>query len=32
MVNNPVAETRDGGTQNQALPEEILARLKEIFA
>jgi chromosome segregation ATPase len=32
MVNDPVAETGDGGTQNQALPEEIKARLKEIFA
>jgi chromosome segregation ATPase len=32
MVNDPVAETGDGGTQNQALPEEIQARLKEIFA
>jgi hypothetical protein len=32
VANDPVAETRDGGTQNQALPEEIQARLKEIFA
>jgi chromosome segregation ATPase len=32
MVNDPVAEIGDGGTQNQALPEEIQARLKEIFA
>jgi hypothetical protein len=32
VVNDPAAETRDGGTQNQALPEEIQARLKEIFA
>jgi chromosome segregation ATPase len=32
MVNDPVAETGDGETQNQALPEEIQARLKEIFA
>jgi hypothetical protein len=30
MENNPVAETREGGTQ--ALSEEIQARLKEIFA
>jgi hypothetical protein len=32
MVNDPAAETGDGGTPNQALPEEIQARLKEIFA
>jgi chromosome segregation ATPase len=32
VVNDPVAETGDGGTQNQALPEEIQTRLKEIFA
>jgi chromosome segregation ATPase len=32
VVNDSVAETGDGGTQNQALPEEIQARLKEIFA
>jgi chromosome segregation ATPase len=32
VVNDPVAETGDGGTQNQALREEIQARLKEIFA
>jgi chromosome segregation ATPase len=32
MVNDLVAETGDGGTPNQALPEEIQARLKEIFA
>jgi chromosome segregation ATPase len=32
MVNDLVAETGDGGTQNQDLPEEIQARLKEIFA
>jgi hypothetical protein len=32
VVNDPAAETEDGGTQNQALPEEIQARLKEIFA
>jgi chromosome segregation ATPase len=32
VVNDPAAETRDGRTQNQALPEEIQARLKEIFA
>jgi chromosome segregation ATPase len=31
VVNDPAAETGDGGTQNQALPEEIQARLKEIF-
>jgi chromosome segregation ATPase len=31
VVNDPVAETGDGGTQNQALPEEIQTRLKEIF-
>jgi hypothetical protein len=30
VVNDPVAETREGGTQ--ALSEEIQARLKEIFA
>jgi chromosome segregation ATPase len=32
MVSNPAAETGDGGTPNQALPEEIQTRLKEIFA
>jgi chromosome segregation ATPase len=32
MVNDPTAETRDGGTPNQALPEEIQAWLKKIFA
>jgi hypothetical protein len=32
VVNDPVAETGDRGTQNQALPEEIQTRLKEIFA
>jgi hypothetical protein len=32
VVSDPAAETGDGGTQNQALPEEIQARLKEIFA
>jgi hypothetical protein len=32
VVNDSAAETGDGGTQNQALPEEIQARLKEIFA
>jgi hypothetical protein len=32
VVNDPVAETGDGGTQNQAFPEEIQTRLKEIFA
>jgi chromosome segregation ATPase len=32
VVNDPAAETGDGGTQNQALLEEIQARLKEIFA
>jgi chromosome segregation ATPase len=31
VVNDTAAETGDGGTQNQALPEEIQARLKEIF-
>jgi hypothetical protein len=31
-VNDPAAETGDGRTQNQALPEEIKARLREIFA
>jgi hypothetical protein len=31
-VNDSAAETGDGGTQNQALPEEIQASLKEIFA
>jgi hypothetical protein len=32
MVNDLASETGDGGTPNQALPEEIQARLKEIFA
>jgi hypothetical protein len=32
MVIDSTAETGDGGTPNQALPEEIQARLKEIFA
>jgi hypothetical protein len=32
VVNNPAAETEEGGNQNQALSEEIQARLKEIFA
>jgi chromosome segregation ATPase len=32
VVNDPVAKTGDRGTQNQALPEEIQTRLKEIFA
>jgi hypothetical protein len=32
VVNDPVAETGDGGTQNQALRKEIQTRLKEIFA
>jgi hypothetical protein len=32
MASDPAAETGDGGTPNQALPEEIQARLKEIFA
>jgi chromosome segregation ATPase len=32
MVNDPAAETGDGGTPNRALPEEIQARRKEIFA
>jgi chromosome segregation ATPase len=31
-MNDPAAETRERGTQNQALSEEIQARLKEIFA
>jgi hypothetical protein len=31
-MNDPAAETREGGTQNQALSEETQARLKEIFA
>jgi chromosome segregation ATPase len=31
-MNDPASKTGDGGTQNQALPEEIQARLKEIFA
>jgi DNA repair exonuclease SbcCD ATPase subunit len=32
VVNDPAAEIGVGGTQNQALPEEIQTRLKEIFA
>jgi hypothetical protein len=32
MVSDLAAETGDGGTPNQSLPEEIQARLKEIFA
>jgi hypothetical protein len=32
MVNDPAAETGDGGTPNQVLPEETQARLKEIFS
>jgi chromosome segregation ATPase len=32
VVNDPATETGVGGTQNQALPEEIQTRLKEIFA
>jgi chromosome segregation ATPase len=32
MVNDPAAEIGDGGTQNQALPEETQARLREIFS
>jgi hypothetical protein len=32
MVNDPTAKIGDGGTPNQALPEEIQVRLKEIFA
>jgi chromosome segregation ATPase len=32
MMNDPTAEIGDGGTPNQALLEEIRARLKEIFA
>jgi chromosome segregation ATPase len=31
VVNDPAAETGEGGTRNQALSEEIQARLKEIF-
>jgi hypothetical protein len=30
MGNNPIAETREGGTQ--ALSEEVQGKLKEIFA
>jgi hypothetical protein len=32
VVNDPAAETGEKGTQKQALPEEIRARLQEIFA
>jgi hypothetical protein len=32
MVNDPAAETWDGGTPNQALSEENHAGLKEIFS
>jgi chromosome segregation ATPase len=32
MVNDPVAETGEGGNQNQALSKELQAKLKEIFA
>jgi hypothetical protein len=32
VVNDPSAETEEGGNQNQALSEEIQARLKENFA
>jgi chromosome segregation ATPase len=32
MVNDSTAKIGDGGTPNQALPEEIQVRLKEIFA
>jgi Ca2+-binding EF-hand superfamily protein len=32
VVNDPAAQTGEGRTQNQALSEEIQARLKEIFA
>jgi chromosome segregation ATPase len=32
VVNDPATKTGDGGTQNQALLEEVQARLKEIFA
>jgi hypothetical protein len=32
VVNDPAAETGEEGTQNQALSEEIQARLTEIFA
>jgi hypothetical protein len=31
-VNDLAAETGEGGNQNQALSEEIQARLKDIFA
>jgi Ca2+-binding EF-hand superfamily protein len=32
MVNDPTAETGDGGIPNQALSEENHARLREIFS
>jgi hypothetical protein len=32
VVNDPAAETGEGGNQNQALSEETQARLKEFFA
>jgi chromosome segregation ATPase len=32
VANDPATKTGDGGTQNQALLEEVQARLKEIFA
>jgi hypothetical protein len=32
VANDTAAETGEGGNQNQALSEEIQARLKEIFA
>jgi hypothetical protein len=32
VVNDLAAETGEGGNQNQALSEEIQARLKDIFA
>jgi hypothetical protein len=32
VINDSAAETGEGGTQNQALSEEIQAKLEEIFA
>jgi hypothetical protein len=32
QIHDPIPETGDRGTQNQALPEKIQTRLKEIFA
>jgi hypothetical protein len=32
VVNDPAAEIEEGGNQNQALSEELQAKLKEIFA